>query len=323
MAKIIGGGQLDIFEGRQSAKARNDGRGFAVHTGEMCALSFCLEFLRTATERSYPGDWHDAQLGRRSSPTRLCSAKITCIRMYVKGRGMMRRPGRCRPDRAHEERARAPPREKDSLSSLIDDRRMVGRGTNSYGGGYVTEQKRAAGQLPDTAGRRVSRGRAATMIRIGTPPTKTTTTTTNGAMRDRRYTAFLAGKGALRFAHSRVPSKLRPNVKRHRFSSTARCGKANVDRTMGRTVRHDSFGLFQIIDGWIDRFCSVLTETTTNTPSRMSLRGRRNCFWRKVFQLIFFTNRSCEKKQQFLLIEDLVKGSENDLSFMILRVGRK
>ena len=54
------------------------------------------------------------------------------------------------------------------------------------------------------------------MIRIGMLPT--TTMTTNGAMRDRRYTAFLAGKGALRFAHSRVPSKLvRPGVKRHRF----------------------------------------------------------------------------------------------------------
>jgi hypothetical protein len=48
--------------------------------------------------------------------------------VLLKGEGMMRRPGRCRPDRAHEEqRARAPPRVKDSLSSLIDDRRMVGR----------------------------------------------------------------------------------------------------------------------------------------------------------------------------------------------------
>jgi hypothetical protein len=45
---------LDIFEDWQSLKARN-GRVRPCIRGDVCALSFRLEFLRTAAERNYPG----------------------------------------------------------------------------------------------------------------------------------------------------------------------------------------------------------------------------------------------------------------------------
>jgi len=99
------------------------------------------------------------------------------------------------------------------------------------------------------------------MIRIRTPPT-----TTNGVMRNRRNAAFLAAeKGVLyhaeitAYAHSRVSSKLRPGIKRHRLFVDGEMWQS-VNRTMGRIVWPNSFGLFRITEGWIDRYCYVSTE---------------------------------------------------------------